>query len=173
MKVGSRRSAGTAKPEGDVCSVPEGLHHLVQLLPRLIRAVRRQPSAPDAIDGVVLGPRHNSALALIRGQETTMGALASALALNLATVSGLVTDLEQVGFVVRAADPTDRRRILVRVAPGQDGCVGAWLDGATGPLTRALERLSATERAAFIKGMGYLEHELSQTEGGPKESALG
>jgi DNA-binding MarR family transcriptional regulator len=148
----------------ETCSVPEGLHKLVQLLPRLIRAVRRQPSAPDPTDGVQLGPRHNSALALIREQEATMGALAANLSLNLATVSGLVTDLEQAGFVERAADPADRRRTLVRIAAGRDRYVAEWLDGATGPLTRALERLTGAERAAFIKGMGYLENELSQSE---------
>lgn len=148
---------------GEACTVHDGLGRLVQLLPRVVRGLRRQPNAKESVTGVVLGPRHSSALALIRERETTVGQLAVALDLNLATVSGLVGDLEHVGFAERSTDPRDRRRTLVRVKLGRDDYVDAWLEGATAPLMRALQRLNDTERSAFIKGLGYLEAELNRS----------
>ncbi len=117
------------------------------------------------LDGVALGPRHGSALSLLREHQSTVGALAVALDLNLATVSGLVADLERVGFAERSTDPADRRRTIVRIAPGSDGLVNAWLEGATAPIVRALQQLSPEERTIFIKAMGYLEAELNGTGG--------
>jgi DNA-binding MarR family transcriptional regulator len=76
-------------------------------------------------------------------------------------VSGLVADLERVGFVERSADPADRRRIIVRVRPGHEAVVDAWLEGATAPLVRTLLQLSPRERAVFVKAMGYLDAELN------------
>lgn len=157
MKVRAEREVGEA------CTVHDGLGRLVQLLPRVVRALRRQPNAKESVGGVVLGPRHSSALALIRERELTVGQLAAALGLTLATVSGLVGDLEQVGFAERSTDPRDRRRILVRVEPGRVAYVDAWLEGATAPLMRALQRLDDAERSAFIKGLGYLEAELNRS----------
>jgi DNA-binding MarR family transcriptional regulator len=143
------------------CTVHEGLRNLVQLLPRVMRGLRRRSGERDVIDGVALGSRHGSALALLREDPLTVGTLASALGLNLATVSGLVADLEQVGFVARSADPADRRRIIVRVAPGHEKVVDAWLEGATAPIVRALSQLSSEERASFVKAMAFLDAELN------------
>jgi DNA-binding MarR family transcriptional regulator len=143
------------------CTVHEGMRRLVQLLPRVVRGLRRRPDEPVEVAGVQLGPRHGSALALIREGATTVGTLAAALDLNLATVSGLVADLERVDFVERSTDPADRRRTIVGVAAGQEELVDLWLEGATAPIVRALQMLSSEERATFVKAMGYLEAELN------------
>jgi DNA-binding MarR family transcriptional regulator len=143
------------------CTVHEGLNKMVQLLPRVMRGMRRRPEEPVVLDGVPLGPRHGSALSLLQESESTVGALASALDLNLATVSGLVADLERVGFVERSTDPADRRRTIVRITPCSEALVGAWLEGATAPIMRALQRLNPEERSIFITAMGYLEEELN------------
>jgi DNA-binding MarR family transcriptional regulator len=89
-----------------------------------------------------------------------VGSLAESLSLNLATVSGLVADLERVHFVERSPDPADRRRTIVRICAGHEALVDAWLDGATAPLLRTLEQLSPAERAAFVKALTCLDAEL-------------
>ncbi len=143
------------------CTVPDGLRSLVRLLPRVTQAMRRRPAAVAAAAGTSLGSRHGSTLLLVRDGRSTVGTLAAALGLNLATASGLVADLERVGFVERSADPADRRRILVRVVPGEEAAVDAWLDRTTAPLTRVLERLDARERAVFVRALGLLDAELT------------
>jgi DNA-binding MarR family transcriptional regulator len=162
--------ADQVSPDGsaaaDRCTVHEGMRHLVQLLPRVMRGIRRHPTEPVPTERTGLGPRHGSALALLREGQTTVGGLASRLELTLATVSGLVGDLERVGFVERSTDPTDRRRTIVRVVPSEEGVVDAWLDGASAPIARALRRLSPEERATFVKAMGYLDAEVNAAYGG-------
>jgi DNA-binding MarR family transcriptional regulator len=158
---GETATTAGSGPAATGCTVHEGLRNLVQLLPRVMRGMRRAPKEPVVLDGIALGPRHSSALSLIREEETTVGALAAALDLNLATVSGVVADLERVGFAERSTDPGDRRRTLVRVNPRSKALVDTWLEGATAPIVRALQKLSPEERLTFIKAMGYLEAELS------------
>ncbi len=144
------------------CSVHEGVQRLVQLLPRVMRGLRRgTPAADPTTSG--LGARHRSALALVLEQEIAVGSLAAALGLTLPTASGLVADLERVGFVARFADPADRRRTLITVAPGRRQCVEQWLSGASAPVVRVLEQLSPEERSAFVKAMGLLDAELSKS----------
>lgn len=147
------------------CSVHEGLERLVQLLPRVSRGLRRPPVVDGDAAAPALGPRHRSALALVRDREgTTVGSLAAALHLSLPTVSGLVGDLERAGFVQRLPDPADRRRTLIEVVPERSQCVDAWLEGATAPIVRVLEQLDPQERLAFVKGMRYLALELSERD---------
>jgi DNA-binding MarR family transcriptional regulator len=165
MKRGARPSRPDSLVEGGAestgCTVHDGLRTLVQLLPRVMRGMRRGTTEPVLLDGVPLGPRHGSALSLVREDASTVGVLAEALDLNLATVSGLVADLERVGFVERSTDPADRRRTIVQIAQGHEAVVDAWLEGATAPIVRALQQLTPGERSTFIKAMGLLEAELN------------
>lgn len=154
-------ACGTDDPSDRECTVHDGMRRLVQLLPRVMRGMRRRAVEPVDRHGVALGPRHGSVLALAREDERTVGALATELDLNLATVSGLVADLERIGFVERSADPADRRRTIVRIPSGQERVVDTWLAGATAPLVRALRQLSAEERATFVKALVVLEAELN------------
>lgn len=47
----------------------------------------------------------------------------------------------------------------------QRAAVDSWIDGASAPMERALERLSPDERASFVKAMTFLEAELSADAG--------
>jgi len=168
-----RRVTGDVVPSGDAgpsdereCTVHEGMRRLVQLLPRVMRGMRRRPDEPVELQGVALGPRHGSVLALVRDEERSVGSLAIEVGLNLATVSGVVADLERAGFVERWPDPSDRRRTLVRVVPGNEATVDLWLEGATAPILRVLHHLDPEERAVFVKAMSLLEAELNREQAG-------
>jgi DNA-binding MarR family transcriptional regulator len=114
------------------------------------------------VDDAALGPRHSAALSLLRERgPMSVGAIATELGLTLATVSGIITDTERAGFVERAPDPDDRRRTIVSLVASQRAAVSLWIDGASAPMQRALDRLSPEERASFVKAMTFLEAELS------------
>ena len=51
------------------------------------------------------------------GVRPTIGALAERLQLRHHSAVGLIDRLADAGFVVRAADPADHRRTLVRITP--------------------------------------------------------
>ncbi len=137
------------------------LRKLVQLLPAVTRGMRRRP-VPAGLQEAKLGPRHGVALSLLSQHgPLTVGQLASELGLTLPTVSGIVADVEQAGFVQRSADPADRRRTIVALVPQHNKALDVWLDGATAPMARALDKLSHQERLTFLKAMTFLEAELN------------
>jgi DNA-binding MarR family transcriptional regulator len=170
MAVGRRRRPDTGETSADTetdagvdahdCTVHDGLRKLVQLLPQVTRGIRRRSRVEGVDPG--LGPRHGAALSLLREHgPLTVGRLATELGLNLATVSGVVADLERADFVERSPDPADRRRTIVSLVPGRSAVIDTWLDGVTAPLVRALDKLNSSERATFVKAMEYLEAELN------------
>jgi DNA-binding MarR family transcriptional regulator len=135
---------------------------LMQLFRRVSRGMRRwqdQTTVPAP-----LSTRHISALEQIRDAPLTVGELASRLGLTLTTVSGVLADLDRVGLVERHPDPADRRRTIVQVVPGQAPLIGEWLDGAAKPLARVLDKLTPSEREAFLKAMNLLETELQSQD---------
>lgn len=133
---------------------------LMQLLPRITRAMRRfqGQAAPQSL--VPLGPRHVAVLDQLREGRLTVGTLAARLELTLSTVSGVLADLDRAGFVTRQADADDRRRTVVQIAPCKTAQIREWLDGAADPLARVIGRLDPCERDAFLKAMDMLEAEL-------------
>ena len=54
----------------------------------------------------------------LRGSMTA-GELARATGLTTASITGVLDRLEEAGFVRRERDPQDRRRVVVRLAPGR------------------------------------------------------
>jgi DNA-binding MarR family transcriptional regulator len=169
---GSGRDVPVSAPDHG-CTVHEGLHSLIQLLPRITRGLRRSSPGSEGPEHEPLGPRHNAALVVLREQSSTVGALATALDLNLATTSGLVADLERAGFAARSVDPADRRRTIVQIPATSERRVDAWLETATAPLARALQQLSSDERGVLVRAMRHLEAEInspSSRDGSPPES---
>jgi len=132
---------------------------LMRVFPRVIRGMRRYQDQTTPQTRAALGPRHVAALEQLRDGPLTVGALAARLGLTLSTVSGVLTGLDQAGFVERTPDQADRRRTIVQITPGARTAVEEWLDGAAAPLARVLDQLADDERAAFLKAMDMLEAE--------------
>jgi DNA-binding MarR family transcriptional regulator len=140
---------------------------LMRLFPRVMRGIRRYQDQTVPQTGVALGPRHVAALEHLRERPLSVGALADQLGLSLSTVSGVLADLDQAGLVERSADQADRRRTIVQIRPEARRAAEDWLDGASAPLARVLDRLDTDERAAFIKAMDMLEAEFRTTGADP------
>jgi DNA-binding MarR family transcriptional regulator len=138
---------------------------LMRVFPRVVRGMRRYQDQTTPQTAAPLGPRHVAALEQLRDGPLSVGALAARLGLTLSTVSGVLADLDQAGFVERSADQADRRRTIVQITPGARIAVQQWLEGAAAPLARVLDKLGADERAAFLKAMDMLEAEFRTSDG--------
>ena len=145
----------------------------MRLFPRVMRGIRRYQDQAVPQTGVSLSSRHVAALEHLRDGPLSVGALADRLGLTLSTVSGVLADLDQAGLVERSADQADRRRTIVKIRPEAGRVVEEWLDGASAPLARVLDRLDTDERAAFIKAMDMLEAEfrITNTDAAPAAPA--
>jgi DNA-binding MarR family transcriptional regulator len=75
------------------------------------------------------------ALQALRGGGMTAGTLARALGVTSGATTRVIDSLVASGHVARAPDPTDRRRVLVRLTPGAEDQVD-----------RTFERLRADAR---------------------------
>ena len=93
-----------------------------------------------------------------------MSEIAERMNVSLATMSQVVTDLEDWGVVERQTDPTDRRRTLVSVAPEHRPAIRTLFEQRLRPLDRALRRLEPDERIALIRGLTVLAEELDRTD---------
>jgi DNA-binding MarR family transcriptional regulator len=94
-----------------------------------------------------LSPIELLAMDLIsRGQPVTAGFLAKELRLTTGGVTGLIDRLERAGFAKRAADPNDRRRVVVQPT-AKEQRIGALYRPLDASLKRALE--------------GYSQHDLA------------
>jgi DNA-binding MarR family transcriptional regulator len=146
---------------------------LMRLFPRVMRGIRRYQDQAVPETGVPLSPRHVAALEHLRDGPLSVGTLAERLGLSLSTVSGALAELDQAGLVQRSADQADRRRTIVQIRPESRLAVEDWLDGASAPLARVLDRLDTGERAAFIKAMDMLEAEfrITNTDAAPAAPA--
>ncbi|MDQ2811414.1 MAG: MarR family winged helix-turn-helix transcriptional regulator [Actinomycetota bacterium] len=140
---------------------------LMRLFPRVMRGIRRYQDQAVPQTGVPLSPRHVAALEHLREGPLTVGIIADRLGLTMSTVSGVLADLDQAGLVDRSPDQADRRRTIVMIRPEAGRAVEEWLDGASAPLARVLDRLDHDERAAFIKAMDMLEAEFKPTNTNP------
>ena len=152
------------------------IHELRHLLRRVMRGLwsRRRPTPEllELVEGASLGRRHVAVLAQVGAEGgRSVGELARELGLSLPAASTLIRDLEERGLVERSEDPADRRRTVVELAPGTAKAVRGWLSGRDRPLERALAALDATERAAFLKGLGALAEALmEESSRGPVRS---
>ena len=132
----------------------------------LLRRVRRQ----DARLGI--GPTGVSALSLlvVHG-PCTISQLADAEQVALPTMSRLVASLERHGFVVRASDPSDRRRTLVR--PTSTGRIvrRRGRERRVLDLAERLDRLSPDDIALLDRAAELMERLSAPLSGRPPSGA--
>jgi DNA-binding MarR family transcriptional regulator len=89
---------------------------------RLIAAARRAHAAVDALDEAVaralgVGRSDLRCLNLIEQGARSPSRIAACLGLSSAAVTALLDRLERAGLASRAADPADRRAVLVSLTP--------------------------------------------------------
>ncbi|WP_343998417.1 hypothetical protein [Streptomyces thermocarboxydovorans] len=79
------------------------------------------------------------------------------------TVSLMVSELSRPGILQRTADPADRRRRIVAIAPAYAAAIGEWLSGSASAWERVMRDLSPAERATVIKALHAYEAALEQS----------
>jgi DNA-binding MarR family transcriptional regulator len=89
-------------------------------------------------------------------RQMTVGEIASALSCSMPAASEIVDRLVDAGHLVRASDPTDRRRVLVAATPESER-ISSQLRGMREAQVRyALEQLPPEDRPTFIRSLEAL-----------------
>jgi DNA-binding MarR family transcriptional regulator len=113
-----------------------------------------------------LGRRHLAVLVAVASEAPlTVGDVARTLGLSLPAASKLTRELEDEGLVRRSEHADDRRRTVVELDEQAASAVRAWVTARSRPFAAALEALSTSERAAFLKGLRALAAAVEEETG--------
>jgi DNA-binding MarR family transcriptional regulator len=135
---------------------------LLDALSNIRRAIRRTTDRPAFLSSLT-GAQIELVRLLRRQPGLTVAEAAHELRLAANTVSTLVGQLVDAGFVERAVDERDRRVARLNLAPGVRRKVQAWRDRRVEMIETAVGRLSPDDReriAAAIPALARLGLEL-------------
>ncbi|MFE6888024.1 MarR family winged helix-turn-helix transcriptional regulator [Streptomyces sp. NPDC057694] len=148
--------------ESDGPAVNEAVRTLLLLMPRLVGRAKRLPM-PLALQGLDLAPRHLALLAHLEYDgPTSINELAARLEVAPTTVSLMVSELSRPGVLQRTADPADRRRRIVAIAPAYVAPISEWLSASAFAWKRVMRGLDPAERATVITALQAYEGALEQ-----------
>lgn len=102
-------------------------------------------------------PQFRAMIFLQRHDGASLSDVAAFLGLTLSTVSKLVEGLVQRGFVTRAPNTADRRRIVLRLTATGDATLTAARRQAAAGMARLLAGLAADERPVVQRAMEILQ----------------
>ncbi|WUH96586.1 MarR family winged helix-turn-helix transcriptional regulator [Spirillospora sp. NBC_00431] len=158
MSEDSRTAGGPAEGGRDA-GVDADLEMIVQLMVRMIRGMKGPGGHEDAhelmgrFQVAGLGPRHMPVLmSIVLHGPSPVGVLARHMALNPATVSQLVGELQRGGFVERRPDERDRRRMIVSLGETHRAVIERFTWRRLSPMRATLEALGPEERQVFLHG---------------------
>lgn len=150
----------STEPDGP--DVDEAVRTLLLLIPRIVGRAKRLP-IPQALRGMDLAPRHLALLAHLEyGGPASVNELAARLEVAPTTVSLMVSELSRPGVLERAADPADRRRRIIAIAPAFTEPIGEWLSGNARAWEKVMRDLTPSERATVIRALLAYDDALEQ-----------
>jgi DNA-binding MarR family transcriptional regulator len=137
---------------------------LLDALSGVRRAIRRSSDRPAFLASLT-GAQIELVRLLRRRPGLTVAEAAAELRVAPNTVSTLVGQLVEAGFVERAVDQTDRRVARLNLAPAVRNKVQAWRDRRIETIEAAVGRLSPDDReriAGAVPALARLSRELEQ-----------
>jgi DNA-binding MarR family transcriptional regulator len=115
-----------------------------------VRAYQTMVDAFDEAAAAYLGVNRTDLRCLdvlLRLESAAPGGLAAALGLTTGSVTAMLDRLERLGYLTRAPDPADRRKVIVRPTP----LAASLADEIYGPLVTEASRWIASYTAAELE----------------------
>lgn len=133
------------------------------LLPAFARAMNC--AITELSQGLAVTPAQVKVLLqLSRKEQMSVGEIADALYVSMPAASEIVDRLVETGHVYRAADPADRRRVMVRATTESQQAIDRLVELRRSQVRKALLRLSPEERPVAARTLDALITELGGTE---------
>jgi DNA-binding MarR family transcriptional regulator len=125
------------------------------LVSEVAREVTRRRSS-DACCGDLTLEQFETLQAVAAGDESTIGSLSAALAVDLSTMSRNVSVLERNGYLQRARNADDRRIVLVRLMAKGRNALTTLRCGERDVLGEVFERIARHDRSQVVKALETL-----------------
>ena len=134
---------------------PDLADRLLEIVPRALRRLRRQMRAQGTPGLTVAQLR--AMIYLRREPGTGLSALADHLGMSLPATSALTQRLVVAGLIDRSGDPTERRRIRLRLTPPGADHLALAQAAVRGWLADELAALTSAERVRLAGGLELLD----------------
>ncbi|MFN8665467.1 MAG: MarR family transcriptional regulator, partial [Thermomicrobiales bacterium] len=103
-------------------------------------------------------------LQLSRTEQMSVGEIADALYVSMPAASEIVDRLVDMGHVLRASDPADRRRVIVSATAESQRAIDRLGELRRSQVQRALLRLTPAERSVMPRALEALIAELGSND---------
>lgn len=158
---------GSDMPLDSTLSFTSRAHRMEALIRSTLRTLNHLTR--PAIEAMGLTLPRLWVLVHVEGQPgLTMSELARRMTLSRSAITALVDELVKAEWVVRDADPSDRRVIRLFLTPAGRETMNRALDVRVAVVEEALDRLSAHEGDALLAGLEKLAGQLMQLAVSPK-----
>jgi DNA-binding MarR family transcriptional regulator len=131
------------------------IDEMFELQGRLALSIHRS-ALPEWVELELTMAQFKTAFVVAQRGPLSVNAIAEILGVTQSTVSHLVDRLAQEAIVERVADPTDRRRTLVRLAPRGGELMEALRQGQRVFAQELLSQLDLADLRALIQGFRAL-----------------
>lgn len=131
---------------------------------RTIMHAMSSTSAPEWLDLEMTMPQWKALFIVTTEGPLFIGRIAELLGIGLPTASHLVDKLVHAGLVLRAEDPDDRRRMLVRLSQRGDELMGNLYQGRLDQFRAWCARLAPDDLAALAQGSQAIAAVVTQSE---------
>lgn len=131
------------------------IERIFQDLRRIVHALELYSKDVNARFGLT-APQLWALWELERGGAMSLGALALALQLHPSTVVGVVDRLEDKGMAARETDPSDARKICIRLTPKGRVLLRRAPHPAQGRLAHGLQAMSARQVVELRRALATL-----------------
>jgi DNA-binding MarR family transcriptional regulator len=143
------------------------VREVIKLLPELAKSLNRDVAAhavamrDAAGHGAAGGPEVSAAqlrtlIHLTQYGPQTMGELAEGMQITMASATGLVKPLVQMGYVTRSRDANDQRVVRVGLSPGAQRLAGEILADGRRQVEAALLGMDDEACRDFLEGLERL-----------------
>lgn len=164
--------SGDPASQGESSPVEDFVERLLELQPRLQRALQVQLPSEIAAQLGSVTPHQLEALGRLPPEGTTMREFAQAVGISGAAATALADRMIRSGLAERRSDPNDRR--TVRLAPTPQALetlevVHSWRRQS---VAKMLERLDSVQVTSFLEVLSALAHSPQSPAADPEAPAL-
>jgi DNA-binding MarR family transcriptional regulator len=131
----------------------DSIYHVEEQIGHLLRKAHQRASSifQNQFAHVQLTPTQFAALAKLKDEgELSQNHLGRLTAMDPATIQGVIRRLIDRDLILTRADETDKRRMLLRLAPEGEALITRLIGKARQVTEQTLSPLSAEERATII-----------------------
>jgi len=148
----------------------EDIERTLDLADAFLERLQRRPLPPEWVEADLTVPQLRVLFALYFDGPQNCGSLADAIGLSLPTLTGILDRLDRRGYLERAHDDQDRRRVISTLSPRGEHLVSRLWASAREDVAQVLEMLTPDDLVGVQHTFEVLIEALEQHAPAPQRA---